>query len=174
VIYHEGNDDAKKNTALKLGKKGWAEIVGKIAGIPPGSILLDPFAEKAVSAEDIPYAVTSSLSAFDCSWETAEAMLPAARRKTEARALPYLVAANPVNFGKPTKLSTVEAIAAALYIYDRKDEAERALSVVNWGPRFLEVNREPLEAYAACATSADVVREMHAFIPDERPEPQTN
>jgi pre-rRNA-processing protein TSR3 len=170
VIYYEGNDDPKKNTALKLEKKGHAELVKHLAGIPPGSILLDPFALKAVSREDVVFAVTSSLCAFDCSWETAEQMLPAARRRLEPRALPYLVAANPVNFGKPTKLSTVEAIAAALYIYGREDEATRALGVVPWGPRFLELNKEPLEAYAKCETSAEVVREMLTFLPPERPE----
>jgi pre-rRNA-processing protein TSR3 len=168
VIYHEGNDDPKKNTALKLGKKNLAEVTQHVRDIPPGSVLLDPFAEKAVSPEDVPLILTSSLAAFDCSWETAETMLPAARKRLEPRALPYLVAANPVNFGKPTKLSTVEAIAAALYIYGRKEQAKAALGVVNWGPRFLEVNHEPLEAYAACETSAEVVREMRAFIPEER------
>lgn len=166
MIYHEGNDDARKNTALKMKKKGLAELVRHVNEIPPGSILLDPFAEKALSPEDVPTVVTSSLAAFDCSWETAEAMLPRARKRLEPRALPYLVAANPVNFGKPTKLSTVEAVAAALYIYGRTEQAAASLGVVNWGPRFLEVNREPLEAYARCATSLDVVREMHAFIPD--------
>lgn len=168
MIYYEGNDDAKKNTALKLKKKEYAEIITKMRGIPNGSILLDPFAEKAVSPEDIPIVVTSALTAFDCSWETAEAMLPVARKHTEPRALPYLVAANPVNFGKPTKLSTVEAIAAALYIYGRKEQAAEALGVVTWGPRFLEVNKEPLEAYANCETSAEVVAEMMTFVPPER------
>jgi pre-rRNA-processing protein TSR3 len=168
VIYYEGNDDAKKNTALKLKKKEYAELVDKIRTIPKGSILLDPFAEKAVSPEDVPIVLTSALTAFDCSWETAEAMLPVARKYTEPRALPYLVAANPVNFGKPTKLSTVEAVAAALYIYGRKEQAAEALGVVTWGPRFLEVNKEPLEAYSECETSAEVVAEMMTFIPPER------
>lgn len=166
MIYYEGNDDAKKNTALKLERKGLAELVRRVEEIPPHSILLDPFAEKALSPEDIPHVVTSSIAAFDCSWETAEAMLPRARRRLEPRALPYLVAANPVNFGKPTKLSTVEAVAAALYIYGRPEQAAQCLGVVTWGPRFLEVNRVPLEAYARCATSGEVVKEMRDFIPD--------
>lgn len=166
MIYHAGDDDPRKNTALRLGRKGLAEIVDKVSRIPPHSILLDPFAEKAVSAEDVPIAVTSSLSAFDCSWRSAESLMPVARPRNEPRGLPYLVAANPVNFGKPSRLSTVEALAAALYIYGRAEQAERALSVVSWGQRFLEVNREPLHAYAACGTSREVVREMAAFIPD--------
>lgn len=169
MIYHTNEDDPKKCTARKLARMGAAELVERPGHVPKGSVLLDPFAEKAVSVEDVPRAITASLAAVDCSWKTAEGAFAQLRPHTHPRALPYLVAANPVNFGKPTRLSTLEALAAALIIYGRDDQAKRILGAYTWGPRFLEVNREPLAAYAACANSAEVVREMRAFLPPERP-----
>lgn len=167
MIFHANEDDPKKCTARKLARMGLAELVDSFRGIPEGSILLDPFADQAVSPADVPEAVTSSLAALDCSWKTAERSFRAVRSRTRPRALPYLVAANPVNFGRPTLLSTLEALAGALFIFGREEQARRLLGAYTWGPRFYEVNREPLTAYAGCATSGEVVREMKSFVPDE-------
>ena len=68
------------------------------------------------------------------------------------------MAANPVNFGKPCKLSSVEALAAAVYIIGDKERAFELLSKVNWGIRFLEVNEEPLELYSGAKDSTEVVK----------------
>jgi pre-rRNA-processing protein TSR3 len=77
-----------------------------------------------------------------------------------------LIAGNPVNFGLPTKLSTVEALAAALYIAGFREEASKLLSVFKWGHTFLEINEERLERYSTAKNSADVVRIQSQFMED--------
>jgi pre-rRNA-processing protein TSR3 len=72
--------------------------------------------------------------------------------------LPILFAGNPVNYSKATKLSTVEALAGALYIAGFKEDAKKLLSVFVWGHTFLELNANLLENYAAARDSAEIVR----------------
>ena len=57
------------------------------------------------------------------------------------KTVPYLVATNPVNYGKPWRLNCVEALAAAFYITGFDSYAERLLSGFGWGHSFWEVNR---------------------------------
>jgi len=83
--------------------------------------------------------------------------------KGTSRCLPVLVAGNPVNFGIPTKLSTVEALAAALYISAFKEEATELLSMFKWGNTFLELNRERLERYATAKDSTEIVEMQNEF-----------
>ena len=80
------------------------------------------------------------------------------------RTLPFLVASNPTNYGKPCKLSTAEAIAATFYIVGLKDNAVEIMSQFKWGPHFLKLNNELLEAYSSAKTSAEVVKIQNEFI----------
>lgn len=156
-IRYEGDDDPDKCTARRLAKFDLADLHTSHRATPYG-VVLNPHAEQALSPAD----ATETLVALDCSWESAgEARfsLPG-----EHRALPYLVAANPVNFGRPMKLTTVEAMAAALAIFGEWAHAEEILSKFTWGHTFLELNEEPLRRYAECADSTEVVEIQQEYL----------
>ena len=155
-IYHARQCDPKKCTGKKLARFGLANLFEKIQKIPRGSILLDPMAEKALSPTDD---IARGITVLDCSWEEVERVFPQLEKKNlQHRALPYLVAANPVNFGKPFKLNSVEAFAASLYILGRKEQASAILSKFNWGHAFLELNHEPLEDYSKAKDSREILQ----------------
>ena len=156
-IRYEGDDDPDKCTARRLAKFDLAELHRSNRATPYG-VVLNPHAEQALSPAD----ATATLVALDCSWESAgEARfsLPG-----EHRALPYLVAANPVNFGRPMQLTTVEAMAAALAIFGEWEHAEEILSKFTWGHTFLEMNEEPLRRYAECTDSTEVVAVQQEYL----------
>ena len=57
------------------------------------------------------------------------------------RPVPYLVAANPVDYGKPWRLNCVEAVAAAFYLTGFKEYADHLLSKFGWGEAFWKINQ---------------------------------
>ena len=134
-----------------------AKIVKQMRVIPRGSVVLNPVSKVAFSAADKEAVLKSGLVALDCSWKQAGRIFEASRAGAQ-RSLPYLLAANPINTYKPVKLSTAEALSAALYILGLEKEAEDIMSVFKWGHSFITLNREWLDAYAECKTSIEVVQ----------------
>jgi len=146
--------DPAKCTGRKLVRKGLAEKI-PLKDVKRGMVVLSPFSQKALSREDRGLAEKYGLVVIDCSWKKIK---PQLFNRGEQRALPFLIATNPVNYGVPTKLSSVEALAAALYILGFKGLAERVLSVFKWGYTFLQLNREFLEKYSKAKNSLEVVK----------------
>jgi len=157
IIYHARQCDPKRCTGLKLKRHGLARLVNKMRFLPKRAIVLNPFSEIAFSPADRKRVEDFGLVALDCSWEHAEKVL-LKHVKGTSRCLPILIAGNPVNFGKATKLTTAEALAAALYIAGFKQEATELLSIFTWGHTFIKLNLATLENYAAAQDSADIIR----------------
>ncbi|WAC05033.1 MAG: DUF367 family protein [Methanoregula sp.] len=159
IAYRDNSCDPRKCTVKKLEKSGFVRIVKKISQIPRNTLLLDPTAERALSPAD---KTVKSITVLDCSWEVLNTGAVSAWRIR--RALPFLVAANPVNFGRPCMLSSVEALAGALFIIGEEEQARDILGKVSWGIRFLEVNKEPLELYANAKDSTEVVTIQEQYL----------
>jgi pre-rRNA-processing protein TSR3 len=163
-VRYEGDDDPEKCSARRLSELG-AATLHRSARATPAGIVLNPFAERALSPADRDESVGERLVALDCSWETAER--EAFDLDGVHRSLPFLVAANPINYGTPFQLNTVEAFAGGLAILGEREQAQDILETFSWGHTFLELNEEPLGRYAACADSAEVVAVQEDYLADE-------
>ena len=164
VVYHANEDDPKKCSAKKLHKFGMVKLEKNIRKLPRDMILLNPFAKKSFSKEDSSIVKKNGILAVDCSWKHAEKKFDYLDKKNYSRALPFVIAVNPVNYGKPFKLTTLEAFASALYILDEVEHATRLLNLYKWGPYFLKLNKQPLEDYRKASNSKEVIDAMSEYI----------
>jgi pre-rRNA-processing protein TSR3 len=82
-----------------------------------------------------------------------------------ARRLPAMLAANPTNYAKLGKLSSVEALAGALYILNEKELAAKMMDKFKWGHTFLELNADLLDDYADAETEEQVAELEKEYFP---------
>ena len=165
VVYHAHQCDPKKCSALKLKRFGLVELVFKVEYLPRGAIVLNALAERAFSPADRPRMERFGLAALDYSWE--QGFQPHLPLYVVSRCLPFLVAANPVNYGTPTKLSTVEALAASLYIAGFSADAKKLLCLFKWGPELIRLNYERLETYLKAKNSTEILDMQKGFMQEK-------
>jgi len=163
-VYHASEDDPKKCSARKLAKFKYIKLETNIRKTPRDAILLNPFSKKSLSPEDLDVAMNKGLLAVDCSWKNADKSFEYLDKKNHSRALPFVVAVNPVNYGKPFKLTTLEAFSASLYILNQKKLAEKILEIYKWSPHFLVMNKEPLERYSKAKNSSEIIEIMKDYL----------
>lgn len=122
--------------ALLSGSLVWSRLLSS-----PSHCLSSPNAAKAISPEDRPILLSSGLAVIECSWAQIDT-IPFSKLSLPQndRLLPYLVAANPTNYGKPFKLNCAEALAAGLYICGLDEQADHLMSQFGWGPNFKDIN----------------------------------
>ena len=107
--------------------------------------------------------LVNSITGIDCSWELAGKTFTK-KFSGIARKLPPLLAGNPVNYSKLNKLTTVEAIAGAVFIMGFESLAHELLDKFKWGHTFYDLNRDLLEDYSKANSEEEIssiVKEYH-------------
>ncbi len=168
LIYRFREDLSKASTGVRIVKLGLASRIYSLRNIPKGSLILDPYAKEVLSPED--YSQAKAIIAIDRSWNvlSREEKLFRERgsflKRALRRRLPFLRAANPINYAVAFKLSTAEAIAAASYIIGCINKAYEILRVFKWGSEFIKLNKEMLDAYSKASSRKEVVNLEKMFI----------
>lgn len=170
TVYHANQCDRKKCTGLKTWRYfkqnkfltiNNMRFVKRLPQIPRYSLILNPLAKNILSYEDHKIFVKSGITILDCSWNHTEEIF--AKQFSNLRRLPLLIAANPTNYGKPTKLSSVEALAAAFYLLRNEKTARELLSIFTWGNQFLTLNSNLLRDYLTCNNMEELRRKEFEY-----------
>ncbi|KAM0285462.1 hypothetical protein ACHAQH_001411 [Verticillium albo-atrum] len=143
-----GHCDPKRCSGKRLIRQGLMRDLH--LGQRFNGVIITPNGKQVVSPKDSELLAAYGAAVVECSWaRTQEVQWNKVGGKCE-RLLPYLVAANTVNYGKPWRLNCAEALAAAFYICGKPDWAEQVLAPFSYGESFLEINGSLLKKYAAC------------------------
>ncbi|KAF9103904.1 ribosome biogenesis protein tsr3 [Mortierella sp. AM989] len=154
--------DPKRCSGKKLARMGMVKTL-KINQRFLG-VCMTPNGQQAVSPSDREVVREHGLAVVDCSWARLGDIPFKKLRAGHDRLLPYLIATNPVNYGKPWKLNCVEALAACFYITGFDEYGDELLSKFKWGHAFKKVNAELFSIYSKCTDSASVIAAQTEYL----------
>jgi pre-rRNA-processing protein TSR3 len=155
LVIDYDQDDPGKCTAKKMVRMGLATEVSRKFHAASSLLVLNPFSEIVLSPED---RGSKGILDIDCSWNLAQGVF-FKKIGGKHRRLPALLAGNPTNYSKLGLLSSVEAVAASLFILGYEEESDGFLRLYKWGETFKTLNAEPLREYRD-ATSESEVRDI--------------
>lgn len=165
-VIHLDQDDPRKCTSRKLARRGLCFLHSDIRNAPKRGILLDPLSGKLIGPDDeISINRGSSIVGLDCSWKEIEPSVDLLHKNTnlDCRTLPIVLASNPISWGKPGRLSNVEAFAVCLTIFNRWEQARRILKPFKFRDEFFRLNELPLEAYSNAKSNSDLAEIQWEF-----------
>ena len=164
-LWEFSQNDARRDSGSKLVRQGLARRLDARASFQ--GIVLAADAARVLSPADAPLIQTRGLAGVNCSWRGLDAVPFGTLGRPELRRrLPFLVAANEVNYGKPLYLNTAEALAAALRIAGLTRDAELLLAPFASGGAFFALNADAFEAYAAAVDGDGVAAAEARFLAD--------
>jgi len=157
LVYRIEEDSPKHSTAKKIIRLGYAKkirIRQKKFHYP--TLVLEPTSTIPLAPIDKYY----NILVIDRSWKKffEKRNNPIFLGNIMYRRLPFLIAANPINYGKPYILSSVEAIAASLIISGCKERAIAILRNFKWGEEFIKINKKYFEKYTQARSHEEVKR----------------
>lgn len=157
-----GHCDPKRCSGKKLMRAGLMRDLH--LGQRHSGVIITPNGKHTISPADKELLDTYGAAVVECSWaRTGEVQWNKVGGKCE-RLLPYLVAANTVNYGKPWRLNCAEALAAAFAICGHLEWAEMVLEPFSYGKAFLKINAQLLRRYAACEDEAGVKKAQEEWM----------
>ena len=162
AMWDLGQCDPKRCTGKKLHRLGFVKELRLNQRFP--GVVLTPDAAEYLSPADYDLIRSEGLAVVDCSWNKLDKVPWSKMKGAAARLLPWMVAANSVNYGKPSKLSCAEALAGGLYCAGYADAAKQLMDKFKWGHGFITLNEELLETYSDCATAEDVKKAQEDWL----------
>ncbi|KAI5454063.1 ribosome biogenesis protein tsr3 [Naganishia albida] len=158
--------DPKRCSGKKLGRHGLCTALR--VGQRFRGCVITPRGKVPIAPCDREIVGNSGLAVVECSWARLDEVPFNKIKSPHERLLPFLIATNPVNYGKPWRLNCVEALAAGFYITGYDSWGEHLLSKFSWGHSFMKVNGHLIKRYRTCNTAEEVIamqelvqQEMH-------------